>query len=175
MSFFKSTLLAASAALISTAAFAADPVAETTPGGFDWDGFYAGVGVSVDTASSGAATESYAYIDAIIGFNATNDDILFGVEAWVGAYNEISPATSNGVGGGAEARVGYLASPEALIYAGLGGYVYDGGGQYATLGLGTEFVVAENVTLDIEYKYWHGLNTTWTGHSIGASANWHFE
>ncbi|GLQ18580.1 outer membrane protein [Maritalea porphyrae] len=171
MSFLKSTLLATAAALISTSAYAADPVANPSTG-FDWDGFYAGVGVTGTSFSNGGPAETVGFVDAIIGFNVTNDQILFGLEGWIGAYADSS---STGTGGGVEARVGYLANPDMLIYTGVGRYHFDAGGQYTTVGLGAEFVVGDNVTIDTEYKYWGWSNTGFTGHSIGASANWHFE
>jgi len=172
MSFFKSTLLAASAALISTAAFAADPVAETTPGGFDWDGFYAGVGVTGSSLTNGV-TDTTAYLDIIAGFNVTHENFLFGVEGWLGGYS-INNGASTGTGGGIEARAGYLASEDVLVYTSVGRYHYDAGAQYTTLGLGAEFVVSDNLTIDTEYKYWGWSNNGFTGHSIGLSGNWYF-
>jgi len=162
----------ASALLISGSALAADPVQDYSSNGFDWDGFYMGVGVTGSSLTNGGPAVTTAYVDIIAGFNVTNDQLLFGLEGWLGGYNG---GGSSGSGGGIEARAGYLASDDMLIYASAGRYHYDAGGQYTTVGLGAEFVVADNITLDTEYKYWGWSNTGFTGHSIGVSANWHFE
>ncbi len=39
---------------------------------------------------------------------------------------------------------------------------------------GTEFAISDDVSIDLEYKYLGWSNTGNTGHSFGASANWHF-
>jgi opacity protein-like surface antigen len=139
---------------------------------FDWNGVYVGVGVSVGAYTDGIFSDNNAFLDVIIGANATNGDFLIGGEVWVGGYNNIGFST--GFGAGAEVRAGALVGDGALIYAGLGGYGFDAGAQYATVGLGVEFVVGDNATIDLEYKYWQGLNTTYTGSSLGASLNWYF-
>jgi len=139
---------------------------------FDWNGVYVGVGASADAYTDGFVSGNSVYLDVIVGANVTTGDFLLGAEAWVGWYNDIGFST--GFGAGAEVRAGALVSEGVLIYAGLGGYVFDAGNQYGTLGLGAEFVVGDNMTLDLEYKYWQGLNNAFTASSLGASLNWYF-
>jgi len=111
------------------------------------------------------------FADVIAGVNVTSGDILFGLEGWIGAWSSNAPAT--GYGGGAEARIGYLATPDALLYLSGGGYVTQSGSQIGTLGGGVEFAVSDNVSVDFEYKHW--LTSIGTnGNSLGASALWHF-
>ena len=172
-------LLAISAtALMATGAMAADPVMTIEPAymepsnGFDWDGFYMGVGVTGSSLTN-ILTETTVYLDVIAGANMTYGDVLFGLEGWIGSNYESTTSTS-GWGGGLAARIGYLVDPSVLIYASGGGYFYDGGAQYGTVGAGIEFAVTDNVSIDVEYKYWGWSNNGWTGHSIGASALWHF-
>ncbi|NOZ31566.1 MAG: hypothetical protein GXP01_00515 [Alphaproteobacteria bacterium] len=139
---------------------------------FDWNGVYVGIGASVGSFVPGPVDAGF--VDVIIGANVTNGDFLIGGEVWVGGVVPITGffgATSQ-LGG--EVRAGVLVSDGALIYAGLGGVIFDGGGQYATVGLGAEFVVSDNMTLDLEYKYWQGLNSAFTASSLGASLNWYF-
>ncbi|HHG89453.1 MAG TPA: porin family protein [Devosia sp.] len=163
----------AASALLATGALAADPVDTVQPtfssAGFDWDGFYVGLGV---TGGQWSNTESFGLVDIIAGVNVTAGDVLFGGEAWIGGYGTSFGFT--GVEGGLEGRLGYLVSPEALIYLSGGGQFFDAGGQYGTVGAGVEFAVTDNVSLDLEYKYWGVSNNGFTAHSIGASANFHF-
>ncbi len=164
----------AATALLSSGALAADlnvVVPETfDTATFDWDGFYVGLGGTGAVFNPGGS--SVGMIDIIAGVNVTSGNILFGGEAWVGGY--LTSAAVTGVEGGLEGRLGYLVSPEALIYLSGGGQFFDAGGQYGTIGAGVEFAITDNVSLDLEYKYWGWSNTGFTGNSIGASANFHF-
>lgn len=178
MTLLKKSVLAASAiALMTGVAYAADPVMYPEPapvvanGSFDWDGFYAGLGITGASFSNGGPSETVGFLDLIVGGNITYDNFLFGAEAWFGGYRD---SVDTGTGIGAEARAGYLVSDEVLVYTGVGMYRFDGGGQYTTVGLGTEFAVSDDVTIDLEYKYWGWSNTSFTAHSFGASALWHF-
>jgi len=173
----KLLLTIATSALMATGAIAADPVITVDPAyvepstGFDWDGFYMGVGLSGSSLSNGIVTDTTGYLDLIAGFNVTSGDMLFGLEGWVGAYSD---GTNSGWSGGAEVRAGYLISPDALLYVSGGAQFYDAGARYATLGAGAEFAATDNLTLDVEYKYWGWSNNGFTGHSLGLSALWHF-
>jgi len=165
-------------ALLATGAIAhePEPILTIEPAympatGFDWDGFYMGLGVTGSSLSN-IVTETTGYLDIIAGFNVTSGSVLFGAEAWIGGYSANTGDT--GWGGGAAARVGYLISPEALIYLSGGGYFYDAGAQYGTIGAGAEFAVTDNLSIDLEYKYWGWSNNGWTGNSIGVSTNWGF-
>ncbi len=139
---------------------------------FDWDGFYMGVGIAGISAPSTGVTAAQA--DLIAGINVTSGNVLFGAEVWVGGATNSVPSSSAELG--AAARVGYLVSPEALIYA-AGGvqYYINGGGTYATAGGGVEFTVAKDLSLDLEYKYGSRINLIpLVIHSFGASVNWGF-
>ncbi len=85
--------------------------------GFDWDGFYAGVGLGGARITSGGGTETLAHLDAIIGVNVTKDEFLLGAELFLGASRDIASGTYGGHGG-VEARAGYLIDQDVLIYAG---------------------------------------------------------
>ena len=173
MARFRSLVLGVTAGLVlSGAALAGDYDTPTySSAGFDWDGFYAGIGVSGSSLSNGVLTDTTGYIDVIAGANYTNGNFLIGLEGWFGGY---SYAGASGYGGGVEARAGYLASDDVLVYAGVGGYFYDAGGRYTTLGAGVEFALSDQLTIDTEYKYWGWSTTGYTGHSVGASVLWHF-
>lgn len=165
----------ASSVLMITGALAADPVITVEPAyipdpGFDWDGFYMGVGVT--GASFPAHTTGY--LDLIAGANFTSGSMLFGVEGWIGGYRDSVPV--HGWGGGIEGRLGLLATPDALLYVSGGGYFADTGDQFGTIGAGAEFAVTNDVTIDLEYKYWGWSNVAALipAHSVGVSMNWHF-
>ncbi len=169
-------LLAISAtALMATGAIAADPVITVEPAyvapssGFDWDGFYMGVGITGLGLNTGT---NVGFADVIAGFNVTSGNMLFGAEAWVGGWSSSAPAT--GWGFGAEARAGYLMTPEALVYVSGGAYGLASGGSLATVGAGVEFAINDYVSIDFEYKYWMAPGAATYGNSIGASALWHF-
>ncbi len=162
----------AASALLTTGALAHTPApapVEPAPtynsAGFDWDGFYTGIGLTGLAISTGT---NAGMADIIAGVNVTSGDVLFGVEAWVGGWSSSLP--SSGWGGGVEGRVGYLIAPEALIYLSGGGYATSTGGSAGTVGLGAEFAATDALSVDLEYKYWMASGAT--GNSIGASLNW---
>ncbi len=190
-------------ALMTTGALAHSPVVAPEPmtpaptyksDGFNWGGFYMGLGISgsalaVDNTTSNDDTASdddtafnnnrtfnnntafkTGYLDLIVGVNMTADSLLFGLEGWISGF---SGDWSNGFGAGAQARLGVLVSPEVLLYLAGGGFI-DTVDQYGTIGGGVEFAVTDNVSLDLEYKYWMSLNSAVTGNGIGASLNWGF-
>jgi len=166
--------LALATALTTGAAQAADlytpdpAVAYASPG-FDWDGFYAGIGGSGSFYNTGV---SIGTVELEAGVNFTSGDFLFGVEALAGwGFNSIG-ANSGIIG--AEARAGYLVDPSVLLYLSAGGvHYFNGSSTFGTLGAGVEFVVSDNVTYDVEYKYlWN--SAALNGHEIGASVLWHF-
>ncbi len=170
----KLLLTIAASTLMVSGAIAADPIITVEPAyipqsySFDWDGFYAGLGVTGIMPSAGT---NFGSLDLIAGANFTNGDMLFGLEGW---GNYTGDGVTTAWGGGLEARIGYLATPEALLYASAGGQFYDTGVSYGTLGGGVEFAVTDDLSLDLEYKYWLRSGSTTTAHSIGVSALWHF-
>jgi opacity protein-like surface antigen len=156
------------AAGLTTGAQAADYSAPYSPS-FDWEGFYAGVGVSGAFFNT---NRSFAEVDGIVGVNyMAGADWLIGAEVFGGfARNDLN-ATSGVVGG--EVRLGYLVAPEALMYlAGGGVHYFNGSTSFATVGGGVEFAVADDISIDLEYKF--EFNNAVNGHQIGASLLWHF-
>ncbi|NOZ32434.1 MAG: hypothetical protein GXP01_05040 [Alphaproteobacteria bacterium] len=130
---------------------AADPLAQTDANGdFEWDGVYVGV-----SGTAAFLNPPFVFtvgrINALVGANVTSGDFLFGAEGWVSAYSMSFGST--GVGAGGALRAGMLISPDALLYVSAGAQFADSGVNFATVGLGTEFVVSENMTLGLEYKY----------------------
>lgn len=170
--------LATTVALLGTgAAFGADApelvvdeeaIAMAT---ISWDGFYVGIGGAF--LSSTTIVETIVAIQGTVGFNQTIDTFLLGVEAYAQA-DWSSLGTPVYFALGAEVRGGVLATDQVLLYAALGAEYVQGGNTYATLGGGLEFALTEDLSLDLEYKYYVGLNSAWQGHSVSASANWHF-
>jgi outer membrane immunogenic protein len=169
----------AASAMLTTGALAHTPApAPAAPApaptynsaGFDWDGFYMGLGLTGIAFNPGGST--MGAIDIIAGVNVTTGNVLFGGEGWVGGYADSLGFT--GVEAGIAGRLGYLVAPEVLIYLSAGGQFFDAGAQYGTVGGGVEFAVSDNVSIDVEYKYWGWSNNGFTGNSIGASANWGF-
>ncbi len=136
----------------------------------NWDGFYAGAGVTFQ--SSTTTTETIFSVQGLVGANATFDSFLLGAEGYL-TYSWSSTGSDFWAAGGT-VRGGVLATDDLLIYAALGGEVTEGGSTFATVGGGAEFMVTEDLSLDLEYKYYIGLNNSWEGHHVGVSANWHF-
>jgi opacity protein-like surface antigen len=163
------------AALSASAAVkAADPIVDTTAIAMatsGWDGPYAGIGVIFETAAAGPA-ETVLGLQGVLGANATMDSFLVGGEVYIMPFW----SSINGLGAsiGAEARAGFLASEAVLLYGALGGEIDNGGNTFGTVGGGVEFMVSDGMSLDLEYKYYIGLNNAGRYHHVGASANWHF-
>jgi opacity protein-like surface antigen len=154
---------------LTTGAQAADYSAPYSPS-FDWEGFYAGVGVSGAFYNT---NRRFAEVDGILGVNfMAAADWLLGAEVFAGLARNDLNATSGVVGG--EVRAGYLVAPEALMYVSGGGvHYFNGATTFGTVGGGVEFAVASDISLDLEYKFQFnggGVN----GHQVGASVLWHF-
>jgi outer membrane immunogenic protein len=135
-----------------------------------WDGLYVGAGVTFQ--SSTTTTETIFSVQGLVGANATFDSFLLGAEGYL-TYSW-SDSGSNFWAAGGTVRGGLLATDDLLIYAALGGEITEGGQTFATVGGGAEFMVTDDLSLDLEYKYYIGLNNGWEGHHVGLSANWHF-
>ncbi|WP_424981139.1 outer membrane protein [Maritalea sp. S77] len=166
--FLATTIVAAGT--VST--LAADPIVYPTPtvtsSAFDWEGFYAGVGAS-GAGWSNALTVTT--IDAIIGVNFVSGDYLYGLEGLVGYAIDSSSATGHEFA--ADARIGYLISPEAVIYASAGvGYMSLPDELFGTIGAGAEFALSDDVSLDFTYEHWRG--NSFSANRFDASVNWHF-
>ena len=141
-------------------------------GGVDpWNGLYAGVGLT--GAYNLNFSETFGFIDGIVGGNIRADSWVVGGEATISGWK--SNIAGPGLSVGGELRGGYLVTPEALLYLSGGAMHYiTGGATYGQIGAGVEFVVAQNTSLDLEYKYWHQIGGVYQTHSLSASVLWHF-
>lgn len=161
----------AAAVLLATApAMAADPIVDVPvieeATDLAWDGAYAGIGGIAYVAPGGSGVGAVG----TVGVNQTfGDNLLLGAEIFAGLGLDNPGGLFWLVG--AEGRLGVLASDTVLLY-GAGGVELDvPGGFYGTLGGGVEFAVQDDVTIDVEYKYYFGAGTA---HQIGVSLNWGF-
>lgn len=148
---------------------------ETPPypyAGFDWEGFYAGVGIGATGLTSGGPAEQEYQLQGIAGFNFLASDLLLGAEVYAEYVTDFTDSTT---AAGAEARAGYLVTDEVLLYAALGLHRYQPGAVYATGSVGAEFVVGDSSTIDVKYSYLDHTNGPFWGHKVSASWNWHFE
>jgi len=161
----------AAGAMLSTGALAAD-YSTYSAATFDWDGFYAGLGITGGAFMTGPAPSNYASIDGIAGVNMTSGAALFGVEGQLSGVNDFTNGWMWSAKG--EFRAGYLAAPEALIYGAVAAKAYSGGARYIGLGAGVEFVAVDNMTFDIEGVYYPWSNNAYDSAEISASALWHF-
>lgn len=169
MKFARTLGALAVAATMSTSAYAADMAVDYAMPGFDWDGFYAGVGIDGSAYNSGTTIGQVA-LEA--GVNGTTGDFLFGAEIY-GGWAVNNGGVSSAVIGG-EVRAGYLVDPDVLLYVSGGGeYLSNGATTLGTVGAGVEFAVTNDVTIDMEYKFKWASAATY-GHEIGASVLWHF-
>ena len=162
----------------TSGAMAADLVVQVEETAIDyatpsnWDGLYVGAGIVFE--SSTTDDQQLFGIQGSVGVNATFDSFLLGAEAFATAYVWESDGDPLFFGFGGIVRGGVLASDDVLVYAALGGEIDDDGSTYATVGGGVEFMAMEDLSLDLEYKYFIGLNNDWQGHHVSLSANWHF-
>jgi outer membrane immunogenic protein len=176
------------AALIGTLpAFAADAIMapEPAPAAIPmeepplntWSGPYAGVSVGygfsgdteVDTSPSNTIGTDGFLLGAFGGYNWQSGNIVAGAEADVGySWGEGSNAgfdSESGMEGSLRARLGYVVSPNILLYATAGGAAKDlevtddfGASDNNTMlgwtaGAGADIMVTENVFGRVEYRY----------------------
>jgi len=139
---------------------------------FDWNGFYAGLGVS------GAIFPFYNHeiVNVIGGINATSGKILFGLKGWVGLWTNTPTPVTGGHGAGIDARLGYLVTPAIVFYLSGGGIHLEAKGgatTYGTLGAGAEFALTDNVSFDVEYQHWMETGSTVVGNGLSTSLLWH--
>lgn len=157
-------LAAASLLMLSGPALAAD----YSSSGFDWDGFYAGIGASGSAWSNGRTVYS---VDGIVGANVTSDGMLYGAEGYFGWVTDDLGAT--GTEAGVNGRLGFLVSNDAVAYVtGGGAYMSLANEWLATVGAGIEFAVSDSATFDVKFEHWRGA--TYTANRIDASINWYF-
>lgn len=175
------TIVVAAAAMVATPVLAADAPMYVDDGAISmatntdsvFDGPYAGIGVSLLTSTT--ITENIWAIDGYLGANATFDSFLLGAEVFASfRYSDIFGGSWYGAAG-VDGRAGYVIDDMAVIYGSMGLEMTSGGNAYATPGAGIEFAVSEDVSLDLQYKYYWGLNNGWRGHGVSASVLWHFD
>jgi len=136
-----------------------------------WNGIYVGVGTTV--AYNVDFAETFGFGDAVVGANMQKDAFVFGAEAYLSGWR--STLAGPGLSAGAEVRGGYLVTPDVLLYLSGGAmHFISGGNTYGQIGVGTEFKLADNLSLDVEYKYWHQLGGIYQTHSLSTSLLWHF-
>lgn len=247
MSMFRPALLATAATFaVLSSAQAADPVlppiiapAPVLDLGFDWSGFYAGVGLTgsrhswtyADGGNELILDPSIVSGELILGGNAQFGSFVVGLEGTAGLYSanlsgivtgdlsdlpqDVQDAledvdgtftgTSTGWYAGLETRAGYLVTDSVLLYGALGitGIYSDNnttftytdaagdtqqetadifGNVFGNVGVGVEFAVSQNLSLDLQYKYYgisaldfiedSELNTS--GHGVSAQVLFHF-
>jgi len=190
------------AALIGTfPAFAADAVMEPEPAPAaipmeepplnTWSGPYAGVSLGygfagdteVDAPYNNSIGTDGFLMGAFGGYNWQAGNIVAGAEADIGySWAEGSNAgldSQSGLEGSLRARLGYVVSPNVLLYATAGGAAKDlevsgpGGSDNNTMlgwtaGAGADVMVTENVFGRVEYRYTDFGNETF---DIGPSAD----
>lgn len=178
----KTLLLATVAATAATAAHAADPIlpAPVVPvapiaSAFGWDGLYAGLRLG---AQNEVSFDTNFLLGVEIGANAVFDMFVLGGELGLDAVFA-SPDTY--AYGEITVRGGVLLTDQVLVYATAGfGTDFDaalGSGDHVLAGLGAEFALTENVSLDARYVYgWEqsGAATASDIHKFTIGANFHF-
>lgn len=180
MKFVSAIAAAALVATVSTAAQAADlgvvvmdePTTVMTDPGFDWNGFYAGISVGATNfvgPAAGSGTDGEALF--VLGANGTVNSVLFGLEGWVGVHGGVNPT---GVVGGADARIGFIATPDVAIYGLASGRAYSAGARYFGLGGGVEFALTDDVSFDARYTYYGWSNNAYVAHDVRGSLRYHF-
>jgi opacity protein-like surface antigen len=136
-----------------------------------WDGVYAGLGLA--GAYNVNFAETFGFVDGILGVNVQAENWVVGGEVAISGWR--SNLAGPGLSTHGQLRTGYLVTPEVLLYGSLGAlYFISGGAAYGQLGVGTEFMLAQDLSLDLEYKYWREFTTGWQTHSISTSLLWHF-
>jgi outer membrane immunogenic protein len=167
-------------------AFAADAVMEAPPAPAipmeeppvnTWSGPYAGVtlgyGFSGETEAEAVAGSNTIGTDGFLlggfaGYNYQVGNMVAGAEADIGySWEEGENAgltSESGVDGSLRARLGYVVSPNILLYATAGGAAKDlelSGGGFSdnntmlgwTAGAGADMMVTERVFGRVEYRY----------------------
>ena len=177
------------ALMMSGSALAADPAATIVvpQGMFDWSGFYAGAEVGGTRVQAtnlpGTVTFDGLLVDVLMGYNAVNDQLLYGIEADVGystAKYSGSCANANWTckgyvdfQGTLRGRLGWVAD-NVLIYATGGLAVANIGGSTTsgpaivppnttypdsklgfgyTVGGGVELALSDTLSGRVQYQY----------------------
>lgn len=174
-------------ALLSTtatgSALAADAITTPPPpipqvpvvdySGFDWNGFYAGLGVGAQNEITG--NTSWA-LGGQLGVNAAFDFFVVGAEAGLeGVFDTPDTYAYGSILG----RAGVLVTNDLLAYGAVG-YGSDfgaatGSGQHVLAGGGLEFAATDDVSIRGQYLYgWEQSGGGNDVHKFSVGANFHF-
>ncbi len=157
--------------MTGTAAVAADPYSPIYSGSISgWDGIYGGLGLTYEGWSNAA---SGVGIVATVGGNATFDMFLIGIEVTGAAHYWFDGTWSGRFAFGP--RAGILVTDDVLVYASTA-IGWDNQRKWlGEVGAGVEFMVADQLSLDLGYDFVVDLDTPDTyGHRLTTSALWHF-
>lgn len=146
------------------------PVSSGDSGGFDWDGFYAGI-YGVAQQSPDHDTQLGLGLD--LGVNAQFDFFLVGAEV---AIQGLSGDTFDTAYGQVLGRAGLVVSDQVMIYAAAGlGTDLTGSDEFdALLGGGVELAVTEDVTLGAQYLHGFDLEGDNPKDQVTVGAKFHF-
>jgi outer membrane immunogenic protein len=175
----KMLAIAALTAILPAGAYAADAIELTISsgaavpvyddGGFDWNGFYAGVyGIGQYSTLNGGQYGA----GVNLGVNAQFDFFLIGAEV---ALHGLTNGTVNTAYGEVVGRAGLTITDDVLLYAAAGyGLDLSGGQSDALLGGGLEFAATDDIT--IRAQYLHGFPVTGGNpkDQFTVGANFHF-
>jgi len=138
----------------------------------DWTGGYIGLQGSAIRDSSAVTS---AAIDVVLGADFQTDMFLVGGRIWAGYTSAVSGGTGSNWDYGVEGRAGFVAD-SALVYGALGDQSYAGGINYWTAGVGVEFKLGDNASIDLEYKHlWPGSGATLSADQLLAGLHWRFK
>jgi hypothetical protein len=139
-----------------------------------WDGFYAGLGSEFkDVTGPGGGKDQIIYLTGYSGTNVTSGSMLQGAELFVSTYRDLGGFPSS-IEIGAEGRVGLLVTDSVAVYASAGA-AYDF--QYAwsvMVGGGIEAMIAESISIDVEYQHGWDLDAPFTSNQVLTSLLFHF-
>ena len=133
----------------------------------DWTGPYLGAGVVV---GNGHAVQG----NVIGGVNVQSDSFVFGFEGWIGGVWWQGGAHDAAIGG--LVRGGITPTPEVLLYVGLGAeHRVNAAQTYGLTAVGVEFMLTEDVSLDLRGGTSHSFNGGNAHSAYGAaSVKFHF-
>lgn len=166
--------------LLGSSAMAADLMAPPPPdvamtSSADWTGLYLGLGATYRTVSP-APTYSDDVASLILGANFQSGMFLVGLDGRV-SYSYENDNAYQQWEWGVRGRAGFVLGDAALVYAAVGYEDHLGSGNtYYQFGVGAEFMVTDNVSLDLAYTHSIGANSGNTNilDDVTGSVLWHF-
>jgi opacity protein-like surface antigen len=163
-------LASVAVAALTSATLAADPIVMVDSPiiddvSFGWDGPYAGAFILGTTSGNGGFG-----VGVNLGVNMSADMLVFGIEGDAAWVNGTTGYQAQVVG-----KLGAALSDDAMIY-GLAGIGVDGlNGAYVPVGLGVEFMVAQDLSLKAQYEYHWDLAAPGASAHVGkVGLNFHF-